>query len=413
MVDDKELEKWARWVQFLLGILGGGGVIGLLITFSGLEFCRRIFIAIAVIALTLALVTFLRLWLRAKNRPKILLPNELAPPLVKYLTKNARSLLLSEAAFIFIFSLCSFLFVFPETMNAISICTIPPPTITLITTPDCFIIRLDLNVTEVNADVVVSASGNVVFEGTSINGTINICVPYSYDGTQIDLEVTAEGYSPYTKGLLVDTSLPPQGINLQPIPSQTPTATFTPTPIPTSTQTPTPTPLVVVDTNSLIGWVPSFDSSNGDNTINAVKINEDEDAIEFTYNVGQYGYVVITHSVNPRALSDTEGISFLYKGRGAPNSIEFKLLLRYPGFGDDTTYGILWDRATDTGNKWIKMEVPYRDMRCWWPEENCDTHGDLLDITMVDSLDFVVVCKPGDVPGSGWVLFKDVLGIRP
>lgn len=411
MSDNKELEKWARWIQFLLTILGGGGVVGLLITLSELEFCRRILIAIAVIALTLALVTFLRLWLKAKNRPKNLLPNELAPPLVKYLAKNARSLLLSEVAFIFIFSLCSFLFVFPETMNAIPICTITPPTITITPTPDCFIIRLDVNVTEVNADVVVSASGNVVFEGTSINGTINICVPYSYDGLQIDLEVTADGYSPYTKGLFVDTSLPPQSIDLQPIPSQTPTPMFTLTPIPTSTKT--PTPLVVVDTNSLIGWVPIFDSSNGDNTINAVKINEDEDAIEFTYNVGQFGYVVITHSVNPRVLSDTEGISFLYKGRGAPNSIEFKLLLKYPDFDEHTTYGFIWDRATDTGNKWIKMEVLYRDMRCWWPEENCDTHGDLLDITMVDKLDFVVVCKPGNLPGSGWVLLKDVLGIRP
>jgi hypothetical protein len=214
--NDIELEKWAGRVQFLLGILGGGGVIGLLITFSELELCKRIFIVIAIIACTLALIIFLRLWVKAKNRRIIEVPNRPTPSLAKYLAQNARSLLLSEIAFIAVFILCSFLFVFPETMNALPICASPTPSITPTPTPDCITIKLELNVTGVDAEVKVRADEKVIFEGTAIKGIINICVPYSYNGKQIDLSVTAEGYSPYTKSLLAEPNIPPQSINLQP-----------------------------------------------------------------------------------------------------------------------------------------------------------------------------------------------------
>ena len=179
--------------------------------------------------------------------------------------------------------------------------------------------------------------------------------------------------------------------------------------LPTSTIV--PTPLVVVDTSSLVGWVPNFDFSNRDSTLN--EVNTTGSGIEITYDVGDDGYVVITKEVDQGILSDSEGISFRYKGRGAPNTIEFKLMLRYPGDSNDTTYGKLWNRATDTNNKWIDMKVLYIDMSCWWPTKNCEIHGDLLDTKMVDRLDFVVVNKPGDDEGSGWVLFTDVFGIQP
>lgn len=137
-------------------------------------------------------------------------------------------------------------------------------------------------------------------------------------------------------------------------------------------------------------------------------------AVEISYDLGNEGYVIITKGIDPRMLSGTTGISFFYKGRGAANTIEFKLMLKYPGDEDDTTYGVLWNRATNTGDNWTQVEVLYSDFTCWWPGENCQKHGNKLDLTMVDGLDFAVSNKPpGDEVGSGRVAFDDVLGIQP
>ena len=242
---------------------------------------------------------------------------------------------------------------------------------------------------------IIGVIGSIAVAYFTFRGNIDP-IELSINATQ-----TAEGK------LLAEAQLPASTI----MPKQTQVPTEIPTLIPTITPTLTPALLIIADTSSLVGWVPNFESSNGANTLN--KVDTIENAIEITYDVGKDGFVIITKSINSRALSDTEGISFSYKGKGASNSIEFKLLLRYPGDSDDTTYGILWNRATDTGGKWTEMEVLYSDMWCWWPEANCKTHGDLLDTTMVDRLDFVVVNKGGDDKGSGWVLIKDVLGIRP
>ena len=55
--------------------------------------------------------------------------------------------------------------------------------------------------------------------------------------------------------------------------------------LPTSTIV--PTPLVVVDTSSLVGWVPNFDFSNRDSTLN--EVNTTGSGIEITYDVGDDG----------------------------------------------------------------------------------------------------------------------------
>jgi hypothetical protein len=192
------------------------------------------------------------------------------------------------------------------------------------------------------------------------------------------------------------------------------TSTLTPTPtetvIPTDTPNPIPMPLVIVDTDILVGWIPDFDFSKGDSAKN--KINTDKVAIKLSYDVGENGYVTMTKSVNAKTMSDVVGISFTYMGDGAPNTIEFKLMLRYPGDSGDTTYGKLWGRATDTGGEWLTFEVPYDDMECWWPDDNCKAHQK-LDPAMVDRLDFAISNKAGDEAGSGWVMFKDVIGINP
>jgi hypothetical protein len=165
---------------------------------------------------------------------------------------------------------------------------------------------------------------------------------------------------------------------------------------------------VVVDTETLVEWTPNYNNSNssGNNNL-AIRGN----ALELSYDVGDWGYVVVTKGVNATLLKDSVGISFRYKGSGAVNSIEFKLILKYEGDTGDTTFGKLIRRATDTGDEWIQEDVLYTDMECWWPEENCELHGDQLDTAAVLRLDFVVSNKEGDDPGEGVVYFTDVVTI--
>ncbi len=220
-----------------------------------------------------------------------------------------------------------------------------------------------------------------------------------------------------TPPVMTDTSVPATATIIPSLlPSETPeptTQTPTETVSPSPTEIMTPTPVIIVDTTNFVGWIPNVENSNGNNAINAIKINPDEGYIQMDYDVGKDGYVVMTHSLDPGLLSGSEGIRFLYKGVGAPNSIEFKLLMKYPGFSGDTTFGKLYNRATETGSKWIEVAVPFHVLECWWPDENCADHGEVFDTTRILRLDLVVSNKAGDEPGSGWVIFKDVSVMQP
>ncbi len=244
--------------------------------------------------------------------------------------------------------------------------------------------------------IVIAILGVISAVGVAYITYLGITTPIklSMSATQ-----TAEG-----RVLVKEELRPSTGMPTQILP---PTETITPTMAPTLT----PTPPFLVDTSTLMGWVPNFTSSNGNTAVN--NIDTIDNAIELTYDIGKDGYVIISKSLNARELSNTEGIIFHYKGRGRRNTIEVKLILRYPDDTDDTTYGILLPRATDTDNKWLEMKVLYRDMECWWPAPNCALHENLLDQTMIDRLDFAISNKPGDDPGSGWVQIKDILEIKP
>jgi Carbohydrate binding domain (family 11) len=201
------------------------------------------------------------------------------------------------------------------------------------------------------------------------------------------------------------------------MPTEEPTTT-TSTSMPTSMLTPIPpltpfpTPHTIVRTESLTGWVPSWD---GDSSMKVDLVQgRTNGAVEIAYYLARGGWLIITKGVDPQVLSGTTGISFYHKGSGAPNTIEFKLMLRYPDDTDDTTYGVSWHQATDTGGDWKLEDVPYSDFACWWPAENCVAHPK-LDLTKVLRMDFAVSNKPdfGDQVGSGSVAFDDVVGIMP
>jgi hypothetical protein len=136
------------------------------------------------------------------------------------------------------------------------------------------------------------------------------------------------------------------------------------------------------------------------------------DAIEVIYDLRNSGWVLIKKNITPDVLAGTEGISFFYRGIGAPNSIELKLLLRYPGDAGDTTFGMLWNRATDTGDQWKSHQALYEvDFKCWGPTELCEKHDNAFDMESVHRIEFGISNKAGDTPGLGKITFDDLMGI--
>jgi len=301
-------------------------------------------------------------------------------------------------------------------------CTSPPPPAVNIE-PSAPLMTIQVGGTMPLAANVIGGGGTLTFKWTATGGSltptdspaVTYMAPTLPGSYSVSVAVTGKGGTT-VKSIMINVVAPPA----TPTPAPLPSATPVPTPTLAPTLTPAPTPHIVVGVGSPSSWKPSFcdDKCGGSNGRSSININlvpgRTNNAIEVSYDVKNAGYVVITKNINPKVLSGTAGMSFFYKGSGAPNTIEFKLMLRYPGDNDDTTYGITWNGATDTGDKWTLVEVPYTDFTCWWPGPNCQKHGDRLDLMMVLRMDFAISNKPdrGDMAGSGKVAFDDVLGLR-
>lgn len=185
---------------------------------------------------------------------------------------------------------------------------------------------------------------------------------------------------------------------------------YTLEPIPT----PIPPPITVIiddiKEDSIPHWQPSTD---GKSTIDVSSVTgRTGNAIEISYDLKAWGWVLISKQLDPGTLSGTEKTRFYYKGssEGAPNTIELRLV-----YNDvrGTTFGVLWNRATVADN-WTSVEVPYSVFNCWWPEENCLHYGGELNVDRVMRIDFAISNRPdvGDEPGSGWVMIDDVQAIK-
>jgi hypothetical protein len=204
------------------------------------------------------------------------------------------------------------------------------------------------------------------------------------------------------------TPATPTQIPATPTPTPTP-----PTPTPTATKTPaTPTPRPtpeegdnIIDTmDSTSGWRRDQDSSGSTINIESVP-GRTNNGTKISYDLEEWGWVLISKEINPKMLSGYEGLRFYYKGSGGPNTIELKLI-----YEDGTTFGDKWNRSTVADN-WVTLEAPYSEIDCWWPEANCLVYGDNLELENVRKIEFAISHKKGDVYGSGWVIIDDVQGI--
>jgi hypothetical protein len=189
---------------------------------------------------------------------------------------------------------------------------------------------------------------------------------------------------------------------------------------PTFTPTSPPNPYLIDPMETLLNWKSDFckdECSTNNNTppssvFASLAPGNTNGAIEVLYEVSQGGWILITRRMDAGVLSNTRGISFSYKGIGAPNTVEFKMALRYPGDDKDTTFGKKWNNATDTDNTWVQLRALYgQDITCWWPSELCEKHGHTPDLAAVYKIELGVSHQAGDTPGLGKVTFDELVRI--
>lgn len=184
-------------------------------------------------------------------------------------------------------------------------------------------------------------------------------------------------------------------------------------PCPTSSPCPVETQnLRTIDSmDSEAGWT-QYASNEESHAIVSLVDGQTDKAVQIAYELADGGYVSIAKPLRPCQLFDTRGIRFHYKGNGAPNTVELKLVY-YPDLqGRRAYFGVMRHQATDTKDQWIPMDVLYTEFKCW-PDTGCNPE-DTLEIDRVQTIDIAISNKPakGDVPGSGVVLIDNIVAFR-
>lgn len=187
-----------------------------------------------------------------------------------------------------------------------------------------------------------------------------------------------------------------------PSPTLTPTSTPTLTPTNTATHTPTltPTPVVINTSN----WA-SYTDNKG-STLSQMSVTDElGPALELDFNLVEDGWVGIFKVLDPASLMDTNQLKIDYRGTGASNTIELKLL--YPPNNENvsTTFKMVWNQATTTQD-WVTKVVPYTEVSCWevFP---CPENG-RLNPKNIWKIDIAISNKSGDSPGSGTWRLSDI-----
>lgn len=203
-----------------------------------------------------------------------------------------------------------------------------------------------------------------------------------------------------------------------PYPTAAPLPTHTPyptrAPCPTNIPCPTSTPILYIAIDPMeatADWIQYTDDKGSTMVIGQVdgKTNK---AVQLSYALKEWGYVGITRLLIPCELFGTRGIRFSYRGTGAPNSVEVKLIYTPDGRGREAVFSVIRNRATDTNGKWVLFEALYSEFKCW-PDTGCSATNP-LDISKVQKIDFAISNKRdlGDVAGVGAVLIDDVQAFK-
>jgi hypothetical protein len=171
---------------------------------------------------------------------------------------------------------------------------------------------------------------------------------------------------------------------------------------------PAPAPVIIDTMDGVSLWNTYLDDKGSSITVGLAP-GRTTNAMELSYTVKKDGYAAVSREISSEILASTKAIGFSFKGSGAPNTIELKLLYKPNDNGKSAIFGVLWNRATDVKN-WTSVVAPYSLFVCW-TATGCEP-GEALDPSKVWKIDIAISSKAGDTPGSGTILVDDVQGIR-
>lgn len=172
--------------------------------------------------------------------------------------------------------------------------------------------------------------------------------------------------------------------------------------------TPAPAPVTIDTMDGVSLWNTYWDDKGSSIAVSLVP-GKKTNVMEIAYTIETDGYVGVSREISSEILADTKGIRFSYKGSGAPNTIELKMLYRPDAEGKSAVFSVLWNRATNVQD-WTSLELPYSLFVCW-TDTGCQA-GESLDLGQVWKIDIAISNKKSDTPGSGIVLIDDIQGIR-
>jgi hypothetical protein len=164
---------------------------------------------------------------------------------------------------------------------------------------------------------------------------------------------------------------------------------------------------VAASQHPVFGWYPYMDTNGS--TLRLSSLSGKRIALSFS--LVRWGWVGVSKSIPARSLSGTRRMTFRYAGRGAMNSIEFKVL-----YANGAIFGSLWRHVSNTGGRWRTIVVPYTQLACW--EGTGCTPGAPVVARRIRRIDFAVSNKrdpvppPVDVAGRGSVSFGNVAASR-
>lgn len=192
-------------------------------------------------------------------------------------------------------------------------------------------------------------------------------------------------------------------IGIIPIPTPTP-PTLTPLPMPTS-----PPPTSILCSINNLDWQPYSEGGLG-STINVTPVFQTDCDIKITFNLKAGGEVAIYKKLNANLLAQAQGIRFLFKGKGAANALDFKLV-EQDASGQETIFFTRWCRGTSTANEEISKLIKFDDLTCRATSgTNCAAGRRKVKPELVDRIDFSF-SSPTDcnnTPGQGEATIKEI-----
>lgn len=160
--------------------------------------------------------------------------------------------------------------------------------------------------------------------------------------------------------------------------------------------------ITIDDMRSLSGWEIIRDPNNSD--IGEIDVSIVDSGLKLSYNLPtNRSWVDIYKYIDFAEMPDIERILFQYSGRGAPNTLELKLV-----YEDGSNFGYARNMATNSSG--LVALDPWQ-ITYWWGG-NPRPRGEPVDFADVKQIHFAISNKPDkkDIPGEGYIIISGVVG---